>query len=196
MHDRTGTAYDFGQQGRVEDGPLAHEFVSLPRAQDDDPARQPIRLAARSDGRAIGVIVEGQPLSDRPGTPIRWALSIDADDATIGSLEPLGAIDFADRSEIGVCTGDEAGWIIDLSWPTTSLTASIQGVTRPLRTPYARIRETKSSMCIEKIAAYYDAAPESLTRSRGNSLHGEAQGIDVIAISSHVRYPLRCVPTP
>ncbi len=178
------------------DGPLAHEFVSLPRAQDDDPARQPIRLAARSDGRAIGVIVEGQPLSDRPGTPIRWALSIDADDATIGSLEPLGAIDFADRSEIGVCTGDEAGWIIDLSWPTTSLTASIQGVTRPLRTPYARIRETKSSMCIEKIAAYYDAAPESLTRSRGNSLHGEAQGIDVIAISSHVRYPLRCVPTP
>lgn len=177
------------------DGSVAHPLVSLPRTLDEDPSK-PTILAARSDGRALGVIVEGDPLSTRPSVPIRWALSIDADDATVGGLEPLGAVDFADRAEIGLCTGDEAGWVFDAPWPTNTVTATVHGVTRALRTPYARIRETPSTLCIEKLTGAYDAPPETLTKMRGNSLHGEAQEIDTFAISAHLRYPLRCSRTP
>ncbi|MEO8799766.1 MAG: hypothetical protein ABI551_17865, partial [Polyangiaceae bacterium] len=77
------------------DGATARVLTSLPRiastrgASENDNAQQ-IHLAARSDGRAIGVVVDGQPLSVRPNTPVRWVLSIDIEDATLGALEPLG----------------------------------------------------------------------------------------------------------
>jgi hypothetical protein len=183
------------------DGATAHEFVSIPRSfnvADRDHAPSAI-LAARSDGRAVGVIVEGQPLAARPNTPIRWALSIDADDATVGALEPLGADDFADRDAISICSGDEAGWVFDTAWPavtTGAITAAIHGAIRPLRTPYARVRATGSSVCIERLAGQYDAPPEWLARPRSNLSHAEAQSIDVAAISAHLRYGLRCTQTP
>ncbi|MEO7112256.1 MAG: hypothetical protein ABI183_17555 [Polyangiaceae bacterium] len=182
------------------DGATAHEFVSIPRAYEssDRDHSPPAILAARSDGRAIGILVDGQPLAARPNTPIRWALSIDADDATIGALEPLGDEDFADRSNISICSGDEAGWVFDMAWPattTSAITATIHGMTRPLRTPYARVRATGSSMCIERLAGQYDAPPEWLARPRSNLPHIETQSIDVAAISAHLRYGLRCTHT-
>jgi hypothetical protein len=183
------------------DGATAHEFASIPRAfanGNDRDRAAPAVLAARSDGRAVGVIVEGQPLAARPNTPVRWALSVDADDATIGALDPLGDEDFADRKNISICTGDEAGWLFDMPWPVTTgvLTLNVHGSPRPLRTPYVRVRVTGSSVCIERLAGQYDAPPEWLAKPRSNLSHAEAQSIDVAAISAHLRYGLRCTQTP
>ena len=188
------------------DGATAHEFVSVPRSFNVDRQAQPARLAARSDGRAIALIVDGQPLANRPNTPIRWALSIDADDATIGSLEPLGVEDFADNHRaVSLCSGDEAGWIFDLAWPSATsgsisaipIQVTIGGNVRPIRTPYARVRATSTAVCIERLAGVVGAAPEALTgRARSNLSHVEAQSIDVTAITDHLRYGLRCSEMP
>lgn len=179
------------------DGATAHEFITLPRELDDD-RTQPIHLAARSDGRALGVLVEGEPLALRPNTPIRWALAIDADDATVGALEPLGAVDFGDRKSISLCNGDEAGWIFDAPWPmtTTPITMTVHGAPRLLRTPYARVRATTGTLCIERLSALLEAPPESLVRPRGNPPHTETQSIDLTAITAHLRYGLRCTQPP
>ena len=131
-------------------------------------------------------------------------LSIDADDATIGSLDPLGVEDFADKQNITMCSGDEAGWVFDVAWPATTagastaipITAMIHGVPHSVRTPYARIRATSNSVCIERLAGTIDAAPEALSsKSRSNLPHVETQSIDVAAITTHLRYGLRCSQT-
>ncbi len=179
------------------DGTTARVLTSLPRiastrgASADDNAQQ-IHLAARSDGRAIGVVVDGQPLSIRPNTPVRWVLSINIDDATLGALEPLGATDFTDRKNVTVCNGDEAGWVLDTEWKANRIDATVKGATRQLRTPYVRVRVTPSTLCIDRLAGFYDAPPALLTR-RGNLTRTDGLSIDLMAVASHVRYPLRCI---
>ncbi|HEX7664611.1 MAG TPA: hypothetical protein VF407_08875 [Polyangiaceae bacterium] len=182
------------------DGTTAHELATLPRiasarSASEDDREQPLRLVARSDARAIGVVVDGQPLADQPNTPVRWVLSIDVEDATLGALEPLGATDFTDRKTVTTCSGDEAGWVMDTEWKANRIDVAVKGATRQLRTPYVRLRVTPSTLCIEKLAGFYDAPPELLTR-RGNLTQPVTSALETIAVSSHIRYPLRCMVTP
>ena len=94
------------QGGRLEaivwqiDGPVARELARIPRIPGPEGrALSPARLALRTDGRALGYVVDGQPLSER-AEATRWVAAIDLDTGAVGDIELLGSIDFADRTVI------------------------------------------------------------------------------------------------
>ncbi|MEO6418239.1 MAG: hypothetical protein ABIP39_02460, partial [Polyangiaceae bacterium] len=99
----------------------ARELARVPRAAADNLRPSPVRLTRRSDARAVGVVVDGQPAPERPSTPQRWLLPVDVESGAMGEPEPLGATDFADRNTVSLCAGDEAGWVIDLPWNVPTL---------------------------------------------------------------------------
>ncbi len=57
----------------------------------------PGRLATRADGRALGLVVDGQPLGDRAGAT-RWVASIDLDTGAVGDIDLLGPFDLGGRA--------------------------------------------------------------------------------------------------
>ncbi|MDB4997236.1 MAG: hypothetical protein JWM74_4668, partial [Myxococcaceae bacterium] len=184
----------------VVEGGTARELARVPRAGIEGKG-PPVRLARRSDGRAIGIVVEGQPGADR-STPLRWLLAIDADTGTPGELEALGASDFADRDAVTLCTGDEAGWVVDVPWSGSvrmQIGGAVPGASaRTMRSGYARMRLTKDRACVEQLAGAIDSAAEGLARlgagrpSTANPPHGEARSIAVSAFVARARYALRC----
>jgi hypothetical protein len=180
------------------EGGIARELARVPRAGIDGKG-PPVRLARRSDGRAVGIVVDGQPGAER-STPLRWLLAIDADTGTPGELEALGAADFADRDAVALCTGDEAGWVVDVPW-TGTVRMQIGGVAnatsaRTMRSGYARMRLTKDRACVEQLAGAIDSAAEGLSRPGAtrvaNPPRSEARSINVSAFVARARYALRC----
>jgi hypothetical protein len=181
------------------EGGVARELARVPRAGIEGKAPA-VRLARRSDGRAIGIVVEGQPGAER-STPLRWLLAIDADTGAAGELEPLGASDFADRDAVSLCTGDEAGWIVDVPW-TGAVRMQIGGAATPtsartMRSAYARMRLTRDRACVEQLVGAIDSAAEGLARPGpvrppASSPHADAKSIGVSAFVAHARYALRC----
>jgi len=178
------------------DAGVARELFRAPRAGGDGSKLAPVRLARRSDGRALGVVVEGQPNAER-STPLRWVLGIDIATGAALDLEPLGASDLADRPAIDVCGGDEPGWVLDTTWSgVIQLHTSVRPVTA-LRSVYARLRLSRERACIERIAGTVDASPDGLSRrgaegGRGGA-RGDAPSLEVSALAAHARYSLRCV---
>ncbi|HWL87543.1 MAG TPA: hypothetical protein VNO21_17185, partial [Polyangiaceae bacterium] len=181
-------------------GGAAREIARVPRSADNVPPA--VRLARRPDGRSIGLVVEGQPDPDR-AVPLRWVLPIDASTGTVGEIEPLGAIDFADRDSIGTCGGDEPGWIVDLPMgaPVHVQTAS-NTFPASLRSVTARVRISSERMCIERLSGILDGSADALTHGTGKgALHNsrapasaiEAPPIDVAVYNARARFSLRCV---
>jgi len=178
----------------VLDGSQAREIARVPRAGFD--SRPATRLARRSDGRALGIVVDGQPAPDRP-VALRWVLPIDVESAAIGEPELLGASDLADRT-VGVCTaGESAGWVLD-TLLGTSARAYLAKTTINLQQPFVRLHLTRDGACVEHVAAnldYYGSrAAESLVRpAKDGAVKTEGIGVAVFATSQRARYPLRCV---
>ena len=74
----TGTAAPTTTIWQIE-GAVARELVRVPRAMNELPNAGPTgartKLARRSDGRAIGLVVEGQPSVDRASNVCqRWPI--------------------------------------------------------------------------------------------------------------------------
>lgn len=170
----------------------ARELARIPRAMAESKAAS-VRLSRRSDARAIGVVVDGQPAPERPSTAQRWLLPVDVESGAMGEPEPLGAVDFADRETISLCGGDEAGWVMDLPWSVpTRLTMGTQ--TKQTSSTFVRARISRDRMCIERMSGAIDGSSDGLARqNRGNAPHSEAVSIEVSAFAAHARYPLRCV---
>jgi hypothetical protein len=187
------------------DGATAREFARIPRCTlDSSPAS--VRLARRSDGRAIGLVVDGQPPPDR-GVALRWVLPIDLESGTPGEPESLGAADLGDRQAVPFCGEDDAGWILDTTWSASAQITLGDGSGRrtatsgSLRNLYAREHLSSSGhACIERLSGTYEpeiadsrpsatADPWSIS-GRGSQDHGAS--ILVSALRSHMRYPLRC----
>jgi hypothetical protein len=136
----------------IESG-IARELLRVPRAaQDGRPAQ--VRLARRDTGRAIGVVVDGQPTDGGSGAQ-QWVLPIDIDSGLAGEPEPLGPVDLGGKA-MDVCQGHDSAWIMDLRWPAGSLTLRVgpgESSVSLGRNAFVRLHVSRRSACVEKLTA-------------------------------------------
>jgi hypothetical protein len=177
------------------DGPVARELLRVPRAgMDGRPTGT--RLARRADGRAIGLVVDGQPSPER-STPLRWVLPIDLESATAGEPELLGASDFSDRAEVPICADDDAGWVLDVPWNVSARVSVVGQDAGTMHSLFARMHLTPGRACIERLSGSLDGVTaeraQILTRS-GGAAKSPAAGpaLSTSALAARARYPLRC----
>jgi hypothetical protein len=177
---------------RVEGG-RARELVRIPRAAAES-RNLGGRLARRSDGRALALIVDGEPGTERYA-PLRWALPIDIDSGRTGEPEPLGPSDLGDRTSLPLCTDDFAGWTLDapLATPVALATTAHQPL-GSLQSAFARVRLAPGRACVERLAGRADG--ETIERP-GPSVPRLAPRADepvivVSALATHAREELAC----
>ena len=182
------------------EGGVARELVRVPRATNDaqSSSNGRTRLARRSDGRAIALVVDGQPTAERSSS-VRWALPIDLESGALGEPEPLGYVDLAGRT-LDACTDDVAGWVLDTSIPASSVRVRLPHGSGSLNGVLARLRLTSARACIERLAGTYDGQTQDrtaqLTRPGTSSIRSTTPlrpgELFVTAMSAQTRFPLKC----
>jgi hypothetical protein len=174
------------------DGARARERARVPRAGFD--TRPEARLARRTDGRALGLVVEGQPDLGRP--PGLWVVGLDLESQ--GTTEPETVLAATNRP-LTACRNDDTGWELDMAVPATIEIDVGDRWSSPLQNPVAHIRTSREHVCVDRVAgavgAFATVAPSPLwatgaTRSAPAS--GSAADIDVSVFSARARYGLRC----
>jgi hypothetical protein len=193
------------------EGAIAREVVRVPRAGFE--ARPALRLARHTDGRALGLVVDGQP--DELRGPQRWVAGIDIESSSVATPEPLALSGLSDKT-VSLCSGDDApgpsrpssGWVLDLPYPGT-VKVRIGRWESSLDAPIARMRVSHERACVERmlgsIGGYASAAPDALARAAAP--HGGGGGperlpgrhaaegvreIDASVFAARTRYGLRC----
>lgn len=180
------------------DGTVARELVRVARAAVETGRPTGTRLARRSDGRAIGLVVDGQPTAER-STTTRWVLPIDLETGQLGEPEPLGYSDLAGRT-LEACTDDIVGWVFDTSLPSTSVRVRLPQGSGSIHSVYARVRLTSARACVERVAGMYDGqTPE---RAAQLARAGAARTSAAVTLkpgellaspfAAQTRYALRC----
>jgi hypothetical protein len=185
------------------DGAVARELARVPRAGLGEGGRAAgSKIARRSDGRAIGLVVDGQATAERP-TPVRWVIPVDLESGQLGEPESLGYTDFAGRT-VEACTDDLVGWVIDTpvilgSAGSASIRVRLPQGSGSIHSVSARMRVTGARACVERIAGTYDGqSPERAAQlSRpGGSLRGTPNlrpgELLATAVSAQTRYALKC----
>jgi hypothetical protein len=183
------------------DGSQAREIARLPRTVAEPHGG--VRLARRMDGRALGVVVDGQPAGDGAAHE-RWVAAVDLETGAVGDPEALAPFDLSDRS-VSFCTGDDAGWQVDLPYPGAVHIERGARWEYPLQNALARMRLSGRRACVERIAGTVQALPQdapwvqavqaSSTRpvGRGGATgRGEVRTLDLGFTSSRMRYAVRC----
>jgi hypothetical protein len=176
------------------DGGLAREIARIPRVGTE--AHTPVRLARRTDGRALGVLVDSVPDAER-GTTRRWVVSVDLESSAVGEPEPLAPVDLTDRG-VTVCSGDDTGWEADLPYPGTVVLDGAPKWRTQLQSPLARMRLSRERACVERLTATVDAT--AFTGAEGLARAGAGAGVvprgartvDVGLSSSRMRSSVRC----
>lgn len=185
------------------EGAVARELVRIPRAKSDlSSSSARTRLARRSDGRAIALVVDGQPTAERPAS-VRWALPIDLESGALGEPEPLGYVDLAGRAP-GACADDAVGWVLDTSLPSTHVRMRTPRGAGSLGGVLARLRWTTTRTCVEALAGTYDGQSQEraaeLARSGGATAPSHASlrptELLVSAMSVQTRFSLKCTVSP
>jgi hypothetical protein len=174
------------------DGRVAREIARVPRVGAE--VRLPVRLARRSDGRAVGLVAEGEPNGDR-GARL-WLLPVDLESDRPGDPQALAAADLADVSS--PCTGDDAGWELDL--PSTSAVSLRIGPAweSDLRAPLLRVRMSAERTCLGAVAGsvdgYASTAPAALSGDGhpASTPPGPARSVPASVFSAGARHALRC----
>jgi hypothetical protein len=187
------------------EGAVARELVRVPRAASDNAGTSTrSKLARRSDGRAIGLVADGQPTADRPSS-VRWALPIDLESGALGEPEPLGYTDLAGRT-LDACTDDVVGWVLDTPLTSTSVRVKLPAGSGSINSAYGRLRLTSARTCIERLAGTYDgqsperaaqlSRPGRLRLAEGRTTSALRPGeLFVTAMSTQTRFPLKCSVT-
>jgi hypothetical protein len=186
------------------EGGIARELVRIPRTTNEALGTARTKLARRTDGRAIALIVDGQQSAER-STNVRWALPIDLESGALGEPEALGYVDLAGRT-LEACTDDVVGWVLDTSMPSSSVRLRLPHGSGSLLAVFARLRLTSTRTCIERLAGNYDgqsqesaaqltragvSAPARNERTRSTTPLRPGELV-VTAMSMQTRYPLRC----
>jgi hypothetical protein len=177
------------------EGATAHEVVRVPRVGLE--ARPALRLARRADGRALGLVVDGQR-DELRATTRRWVMAVDITSNSVATPEPLAPVDLSDRT-VSLCTGDDAGWEVDLPYPGTMRLHIGPRWDSVLGAPLARMRVSHDRACVERVLGSVDGsttAPSgALARATYRSAPGGRDGgraIEVSVFSARVRHALRC----
>jgi hypothetical protein len=176
------------------DGDRAQAITRIPRAATD--GRSALRLAQRTDGRALGLLVDGRP--NREGGPtMRWILPVDLDSARVGDPEALAPLDLSDRT-VGACTDDDAGWRVDLLYPGAVVLNATPRWRVSAQSPLARMRLSRDGACVERLATIVEgygtttramAEPAPAVELPGP--HG-SRLVDVAVFSGRTRLSLQC----
>jgi hypothetical protein len=190
------------------DGGTARELRRIPRAGLDGRNDGHGRLARRDDGRAIGVVVDGQP--DVSAPPSRWVLPVEVPSGVAGDPEPLATLGGAQQAP-RLCTGDDTGgWELGIEYAGAIELEVGDGWTASLQSPIVEVRLARDRACIERVLGsanpYGATAPAALMtpgaaaavpsgegRTRGVAA-GSVRTVDVSVFSARLRYPLRCWP--
>lgn len=177
------------------DGGIAREIARIPRLQIDGGRSSSTRLVSRSDGRAIGLVVDGQATADR-ATPTRWVLPIDLESGQLGEPTLLGYADLGGRV-LSACTDDFTGWVIDTGLAQSAIRLNTVRGKGALRNVYARVRLTSADACIERLSGvFYDASvgrASALSRPDLPAQSTQKAGkVIVTAMVEQSRAPLAC----
>jgi hypothetical protein len=153
----------------ILDGPVAHELVRVPRASPL--ARPPaVRLARRTDGRALGVAVDGQPDLREP-TSI-WIVGVDLDTGATADPVSLPSLDGSDRP-IALCTGDDSGWELEMPFPGDVQVRVGDRWESSLRAALVRATLSRERACVGGVAGWVDgpapSAADPLRRAVGSA---------------------------
>jgi hypothetical protein len=172
----------------VVDAGDARELARLPRTADE--AHRPLRLARRTDGRSLGLAMEGELRTDGP--PLLWMTSVDLDTAAVGEPEAIVASDLSSRA-VTLCTGDDTGWRLAMPYPG-SVDIEIGRESMTLRFPVARMRISRNGVCVESISGSWDDFASTEARGLGTAHwpSGGVRRIDVGVLSAGRRYSLVC----
>jgi hypothetical protein len=174
------------------DGGWARERARIPRARE---GQTEARLARRSDGRALGLIVEGQPDAGQPAGV--WVAGLDLESPAVSEPEPLASP--AGRPPVP-CTIDDTGWEYDTPFAGT-VEVDLRGVWEaPLQTPMVHVRASRDRACVDRVAgavgAFAAAAPTPLSQVAPAPAHLGPRTIDLSVFSARARYALRCASGP
>jgi len=134
------------------DGTYAREVTRVPRWFERGRTGAPTpRLAWRTDGRALGFVVDAGPTLEHRGMT-RWVAPIDLETGAVGDVELLGAADLSDAETLTACTADDAGWLLDAPLPG-SLPVGLEGASEPalLSSVFARVRIGGPHPCLERL---------------------------------------------
>lgn len=176
------------------EGGVARELAYVPRSLEGSGRSVTSHLARRSDGRAIGLVVDGQPTAER-ATPVRWVLPIALDTGQAGEPETLGYVDLAGRTLEG-CSDDFVGWVLDTSLPSVPVRLRLTQGAGSLHSVHVRARLSPGRACLERVAGLYDGqTPDRVAQlSRVGMRSGPPRSGDVIvsAFAAQSRFPLRC----
>jgi hypothetical protein len=171
------------------DGGVARERARVPRAGFENHAEA--RLARRSDGRALGLVVEGQPDVSRP--PSLWVTGLNLETRTFDEPEPIAR---GAGQPIAVCTAADSGWEFDMAYPGAIDVAIGDRWTASLQSPVVHVRASRDGMCGDRILGganpFATAAPAALWSRPGGKLPASVPAIDVGVLSARTRYGLRC----
>ena len=175
------------------DGAIARELVRVPRGGFE--TRPALRLAQHTDGRAIGLLVDGQTDELRGTTP-RWIASVDVESSSVSTPEPLAPSDLSDRT-VSICTGDDTGWEVDLPYPGAVRLRIGTRWESTLQAPVARMRLSREGACVDRVLgslSFGESTSEARTGwpTSAPRPHGPVRTVDVGVLATHVRYALRC----
>jgi hypothetical protein len=183
---------------RIE-GSEAREYARAPR-MSFELRPSPPHLARRSDGRGIGLVVDGQPSPDRR-IPLRWVLPLDPETAQ-AEPESLGAADLGDRGKLPPCSEGDVGWTLDTSWAgrVRIVSSGTNGIVTKL---YIRARLSSEKACLEQVSGSLELSHPTPASPQGGpssiALAGSA-GLDpgsslrVSVLQNGVRMLLQCRP--
>jgi hypothetical protein len=173
------------------DGGFARELARIPRTSAPDGRIASGRLAARGDGRALGFVVDGQPLAERTG-PTRWAAGIDLDTGSVVDVELLGPFYLGDQRVISLCGADEGGFALDLplegpsaipiSVSYRTARGSPASSSGALHGAFARVRLAPSQACVERLAGSLEGSAIARETPSRSSPSTSLAGVPVAVI--------------
>jgi len=173
------------------DGVSAREIARLPRAGGE--TLTPLRLGRRVDGRAVGVVVDGQPAIEG-GTPPRWVVGIDLENGTVADPERLAPLVLGESGASPVCGADDGGWEVDLPSPGNVRVRVRAGASATLQGTLLRLRVSHDRACIERVSGSLGSDATTLTAT-ANAPRAPLEGRTVEAgvYATRLRRGLRCV---
>lgn len=177
------------------DGSVARELVRIPRSALETGRPNVTKLARRSDGRGLGLIVDGQTTAER-NVSTRWVIPIDLENGHVGEASSLGYADLAGRT-LEPCSDDLVGWVFDTSLPGASIRVHMPRAMGAMQSLYARLRLGGSRSCVERLSGTYESrtpspASDLTTSTTSPKTPGKHAEVSVAALLDQVRYPLRC----